>query len=171
MRQWDQKVHKIPVSRIVYFISQNNRYEPDAGTSHWRATVIVSLFTVQNDLGMSKRNKLSCRESNMCAASDQTCRIRVLLQPSNGSRFRRNMKDYNRFVITFLLSWETCLTAHFDKKGTVWHAYTNVHICSLSFSFCLHPAFHIHTYTAPHRQTHKSWWRMNNQRVWVPAPV
>lgn len=43
----------VPVSLIVYLISQNNRYDPDAGTSHWRATVIVSLFTVQNELGMT----------------------------------------------------------------------------------------------------------------------
>lgn len=71
MRQWDQKVHKIPVSQIVYFISQNNRYEPDAGTSHWRATVIVSLFTVKNELGMTILRFSTSQERARMLAAEQ----------------------------------------------------------------------------------------------------
>ena len=40
------------MSLRVYIFSQSNRCEPDAGTSDLRTTVIVSMFTDKNGLGM-----------------------------------------------------------------------------------------------------------------------
>lgn len=47
---------RVRVFQIVYNVSHNTRCEPDAGTSELSATVIVSLFTDKNGLGMAISN-------------------------------------------------------------------------------------------------------------------
>lgn len=66
-------------------------------------------------------------------ASDPACRIRVLSKRSNGSWFRSNMKDYNRFVITFMQLWGARFTAHLDKTGRVTRIYKCAHLFFVLF--------------------------------------
>lgn len=57
MRQSGLKVFKILINCVfVYIISHSNRCKPDAATSDWRTTVILSLFTYQNGLVMAISN-------------------------------------------------------------------------------------------------------------------
>lgn len=55
-------VNRVTVSLVVCINSHSNTCEPDAETSDLRTTVIVSLFTDQNGLGMAISHVTKKRE-------------------------------------------------------------------------------------------------------------